>query len=142
MAEKISKSDTSSGELMTSRDIAMFLIIGAVFWFAAAIVVRLVGPATFGGGLPHVFVYLACLPGGFISTWAIAKLARFPLDAMVGPMVIMLLIAMFLDGFALVWVPQLYGGAEVAAQGGAAILWGAACFLIAAIAFARFQIRA
>ncbi|MEO1014099.1 MAG: hypothetical protein AAFX08_02810 [Pseudomonadota bacterium] len=129
------------GEMSAAR-IGLFLAIGAVFWFLAALMVRFAGPMAFDVGLRHLFLYAACAPLGFVSTWAIARITATPLNAMVGPMVIMITIATFLDGAALVWAPALYGGAAIAAHGGAAILWGVGCFFVAALVFAGGRVRA
>ncbi len=134
--------DRLEGAVLSAARIGLFVAVGAGVWLFAALMVRYLGPISFDQGLAHVALYVFCAPLAFVSTWMIAKVTGTPLNAMVGPMVIMTTTAVFLDGTALVWAPGLYGGADVAAHGGAAILWGLGWFFVAAIAFAGGRVRA
>lgn len=128
------------GKSLPPDRIGVFAAIGAIFWFLAAMTVQVTGPFAFDGSVRQGLLYLACAPLGFASTAAIAAITSTPRGAMVGPMVVMIATATFLDGIALVWAPFLYGGAANVADGGAVILWGIGWFFVAAIVFARGRI--
>lgn len=104
----------------------LFVGLGVVFWFVAALIVRFGGTAVFTENNPRlIWFYLLAIPltVGFLF---IAKtLARLRYSDLLKPVVIMTFTAAFLDGIALAWFRQLYSqSVEVALHGAALILWG------------------
>jgi hypothetical protein len=106
--------------------IVLFVVLGVVFWFSAAMLVRLLGADVFTPGNPSLVVlFLASFPLTFAFVWIASAVSRIPLRQMFEPTVIMTFTAMLLDGVAITWFTQLYGEAHTHVMLGAAlILWG------------------
>ncbi|MFN3231126.1 MAG: hypothetical protein ACE363_03075 [Alphaproteobacteria bacterium] len=124
---------------MTSGKTVVFLGLGLVFWFAAAILIRQVGSLLFVDGWPLIgaFILTTLLSPVFIAT--AAWVTKTPLHQMLYPSALMLTAACLFDGAALTYVPALYGGeGPYLARGAAQILWGAGTVLLTAILFERW----
>lgn len=118
--------------MFTTRQMGLFIVLGVVFWFAAAMLVRIGGPNVFtAGSAMLVILYLLALPVslGFI---AITRLTSgVPLRDMLAPVALMTTTALLLDGIAIGFFPQLYGSTtEWVMHGAALIMWGAGVGLV------------
>lgn len=123
---------------MSAVKVIVFLVIGTVFWYLAALLLKMQGAVLLTGGWEHyaTFAVLALISPPF--TWIVAKLTATPVTQMVAPMAIMIGIATLLDGLAITWAPQLYGGTgPLLAPAAASILWGAGCLLVSALVMSR-----
>jgi hypothetical protein len=100
------------------------IILGIIFWFAAAMIIRFLGPSFFVPGnivLPLV-AFIVTVPIAWVFFWLGITLAGAKGAAIMPTMVVMSFTAMLLDGIALTFFPTLYG--PTYAIGGAWILWG------------------
>ncbi len=129
-------SDISKPAAMRSKlslekhQIGLCLLVGALLWFVAAMMLQILGPMGIYEGSSRVILYVLIIPGTvpfLLIGFRVAKLEAH--QYFVGT-ALMDMAAMLLDGVALAWFPALYGGeAELVAGAGAAILWGAAVAL-------------
>jgi hypothetical protein len=103
------------------------LVQGAVLWLAAALLLRWLGPMGIYQDPLRIWVYLLVIPGTIPVVFQVERLAKLGRGQVFTGMAVGTMAAMFLDGLALAWVPQLYGATvEMHAGAGAVILWGAA----------------
>jgi cation transport ATPase len=99
------------------------IILGIIFWFAAAMIIRFLGPIFFGSGtVLQVVAFVITIPIAWVFFWLGVTLARAKGTVVMPTMVVMSFTAMLLDGVALTFFPTLYG--PTYAIGGAWILWG------------------
>jgi len=116
--------------LRTSQIVSL-VIIGAVLWFVAAMLLRVLGPMGVFEGNGTAVLYALVVPGTYpfiVMTQKIAGLAR---DQLALGISVLTAAAMVLDGIALAWYPYLYANdVDLVASSGAAILWGAAVGMI------------
>jgi hypothetical protein len=118
--------------LMKNSKQALLIVLGVIFWFAAAIVVRLSGTAVFTENNPFLFLYfILAFPGSYGLIWITKKVAQLDTSEIFNAVVVMTYTATFLDGIALTWFGQLYGTThEVRLYGAAWILWGVGAGLL------------
>jgi hypothetical protein len=94
--------------------IAILVVYGFVLWFAAALLVRTIGPMGLLEGSWGILIFLLVIP--VTAT------------------------ALLLDGVAHAWFPRIYGtDLELIVQGAAAIFWGAGVGLF--LAFIMNKVR-
>ena len=126
--------------LKTSK-IILFIGLGIIFWFAAAMFVRLADSAVFTPANPLLIVlYVVSIPVTLALNWIASVVSRVPMQDMFEPAVIMTIIATLLDGVAITWVTQLYGDNPSQVMLGAAwILYGAGLGLLWAWVFAKMR---
>jgi hypothetical protein len=119
---------------MKSSKLALFVALGVVFWFNAAMIVRFAGTRVFTENNPNlIWMYLLAIPITALSIILTKFLSGFPYNALLKPVVIMTLVATILDGIALAWFGGLYGDSqEVRLYGAALILWAAGLGLLIA----------
>jgi hypothetical protein len=116
---------------LSARQVMILVGLGAVLWFAAALLLGLLAPHGIYEGWGRVILYAAIVPGTWPFVLLLARAAglRGP-DVFTG-VAVALAAATLLDGIALAWAPTLYGETvEHVAGAGAAILWGAGVFLV------------
>ena len=77
-----------------------FLIIGVLFWIAAALLMKVVGPLVFDGGVLHVLFWIVNFVFGAVSVAVIARLTGRTKHDMLVPVAIMAMPAMLMDGLA------------------------------------------
>ncbi len=124
---------------MTLPRVAVWISIGAAFWFIAAMMVRLMGTAVFNTqGLSMVVLFALSFPFGFSAVKLIGWMVRLRGVAFLPAVVVMTTTAVFLDAIAFTWT-GLYGlPLESRVYGAAWILWGIGCiFLFALLDCAR-----
>lgn len=119
---------------MKSSKLALFVALGVVFWFNAAMIVRFSGTHVFTENNTNlIWMYLLAIPITVLSIILTKFLSGFPYNALLKPVVIMTLVATILDGIALAWFGGLYGDShEVRLYGAALILWAAGLGLLIA----------
>lgn len=107
--------------------LAALVALGIVFWFAAAMIIRLFGESVFTDGNPYRWaLFVATVPLSFGFMWTAQRLLRLQQAELASAMAIMTLVAAMCDGLALTGFYTLYGAThEVALYGAAVILWGA-----------------
>jgi hypothetical protein len=111
---------------MNASRLTLYVFLGAIFWFGAAMLIRFIGPYALTDGNPLrllMFVITVPVTIGFLFT---AKLmGNKGWHQLLRPMVVMTYTATFLDGIALTWFHTLYADSyEIALFGSALILWG------------------
>jgi hypothetical protein len=111
---------------MPSAKLTLYIVLGACFWFGAAMLIRVIGPYALTAGNPlRLLMFGVAIPVS-IGFMAIAKLTgQVAWHQLLRPLVVMTFTATLLDGIALTWFPTLYADTyEVALFGAALILWG------------------
>jgi hypothetical protein len=110
---------------MSQSKFILYVFLGVVFWFNAAMIIRFMGDSFLTENNPKlILAFLLTFPvTGF--TFYITKLVtKLAYSELLRPIVIMTFTATFLDGIALTWFRQLYSSSfEVALHGSALILW-------------------
>ncbi len=116
----------STREALTPAQMVLLAAFGALLWFAAAMLMRLIGPMGALQGMGRVILYVLVIPATFPFVLIARKLATLRPDQTAHGVTVATAVATLLDGIALAWFPTLYGTdiGQVAAAG-AAILWGA-----------------
>jgi hypothetical protein len=112
----------------------LYVVLGVVFWFSAAMLVRFLGEAVFTPNKPLLIVmFLAAIPIGRLFIFIAQQIGKLPDNAVFVPTVMMTQVALLLDGIAITWFPQLYGEAHTTVMLGAAlIMWGAGIGMVIA----------
>jgi hypothetical protein len=127
-----------SGQALSTAQVIILVVLGAVLWFLAAIMLRALAPLGIYDGSNRVLFYALVIPGTFPFVLIARRLARLAPDQMAIALAIATAAATLLDGIALAWFPALYGSDPVQIAGaGAAILWGAGVGLVMGIAINR-----
>lgn len=123
-----------SSTALTTGQVVLLLLFGLVFWFAVAVLIRVLEPmGAFGNpaALIGLFVFGALL--GWPSVMVARIIGRLRPEQLFAGSVCALLPALLADALALTYVPGLYSatGAE-SFEAPAQILWGAGWVIIAA----------
>jgi hypothetical protein len=118
--------------IMEKAKFLKLVILGMVFWFAAAMVVRFSNENVFSENNPLLFFYFfMAFPSSYCLILISKKTAKLQSSEILNAVVIMTFIATFLDGIALSWFGQLYGETyEIRLFGSAWILWGVGAGLL------------
>ena len=122
------------------RQTAILIGVGIVLWFVAAVLLRVLGPMGIYEGSGRIALYTLIIPGTVPFVPLVRRLAGIGRDQIALGVSIAMMDAMFCDGIALAWFPELYGSsAEHTAGAGAAILWGAAVAIGLGVLFNRSE---
>ena len=131
MSELISFTQRRFG-LTTGQTLAL-IIIGAVLWFAAAALLRTIGPNGAFEGNWHILLYALTIPATVPFVWMVQKLVRLADNQVAIGYSLATASALLLDGIAVAWFPSLYGSdLPQVTNSAAAILWGAGVGMILA----------
>ena len=105
---------------------AILAAYGALLWFLAAMLVRVLAPMGALEGSARLLTYALVIPGTIPAILIGLKITSVTRSNFVLAVAMMTAAAGLLDGIALAWFPALYGDnvAHVLA-GAAVILWGA-----------------
>jgi hypothetical protein len=123
---------------LTTRQSVIAMVIGAVLWLFAAVVLGALAPSGIYEGSARVWLYLLLIPITVPFIPALRIIAGLPHDKTGIAVALATATAMLLDGMALAWFPGLYGGTPAYVAGaGAAILWGAGVAVMLGFAFTR-----
>ncbi len=116
---------------LTPSQITILAAYGALLWFLAAMLVRVIAPMGALSGVWQVVTYALVVPGtvpAILGARVIAKLARGQTAMGIS---VVTAAALLLDGVAFAWFPTLYGPDPAHwLAGGAVILWGAGVGLV------------
>ncbi len=116
---------------LRSGQIVACLIVGAVLWFIAALMLRYMGPMGAYEGSSRAILYALIVPGTIPFLMAGFRIAHLGAAHRFVGTGVMLMAAMLLDGIALAWFPGLYGHTpDLVAGAGGTILWGAGIALV------------
>jgi hypothetical protein len=116
---------------LTPTQIVTLAIYGTVLWFAAAMLVRTLGPVgAFDGGW-GLLTYVLVIPGTIPFILIARPIARLRHNQTATGIVIVTATALLLDGIAHAWFPAIYGtNPALIVKGAAAIFWGAGVGLV------------
>ena len=119
---------------MPNSKTLLYIILGIIFWFVAAMIVRFGGSAIFSEGNPLLLImFLVAFPVTSVFLYITMKIGRLQQGELLKPIVIITVTAAALDGIAMTWFRQLYSNSfEVAFYGSAMILWGVSLGLVSA----------
>lgn len=110
----------------TRRQIGILLAMGALLWFVAAMLIRVIGPMGAFDGSNRTWLYLLVIPGTLPFIFAIRRVAGLAVRQHGLGVAVVTMAAMLIDGIALAWFPWIYADTiELVAAAGAVILWGA-----------------
>ena len=119
-----------SGALAPGQ-LATVVVLGLVFWFAAAMAVRIGSTAGFFGTSASAIAFAVAIPVCWLSVLFIKKVARLSTGQTLPGIAVGTMTATFADGIALTWGRGLYGSDPAMTTLGAAwILWGVGLFLL------------
>jgi hypothetical protein len=128
--------NTTGMQPLTSRQILVMALMGAVLWLAAALLIRALEPSNIFEGGTRVLVYALTLPGTWPFVLLLERFGRLARNQVAMGYAVGTASATLLDGLALAWLPSLYGSSVAHIAGaGAVILWGAGVGLV--LAFIR-----
>ncbi len=124
--------------LPTPVQIIVLALMGAVFWFVAALVVRWTAAGWAGQGGPTALVFVLIAAATVPVLLLGSRVAGVGRDQLQVAATVMVGTAALLDSVALTWFRALYGDdpATVLA-GAAAILWGAGVALVLGMVLQR-----
>ncbi len=123
---------------LAPRQITTLAVIGAAYWFIAAIIVRATAAGWVGNDRLTALVFGLIMPGTVVALLVGYRLAGVGRNHAAIGATIMTGTASLLDGLALSWLPSLYGETPVVVLGGAAaILWAAGVALVLGIVLER-----
>ena len=109
-----------------AKQATLCAVLGAVLWFLAAMLIKVLGPLGIFEGTARILLYVLVVPGTAPFIWLIAKLAGLARNQIGVGVSFATMMAVLLDGAALAWAPGLYANSvEQIAGAGAVILWGA-----------------
>lgn len=120
--------------MFKSPKFGLFVLLGIIFWFSFVVIIRVLGETVFSYNNPLMAVlYILSFPIVYVALLLSQAISRLPMREMFMPVVVMTVTAMFLDGFAIGFMPQLYGeNPEHVMHAAAWILWGAAAGILVA----------
>jgi hypothetical protein len=123
---------------LAPRQITTLAVIGAVYWFIAAMIVRATAAGWVGNDRLTALVFGLIVPGTVVALLAGYRLAGVGRNHAAIGATIMTGTASLLDGLALTRLPSLYGETPGVVLGGAAaILWAAGVALVLGIVLER-----
>jgi hypothetical protein len=121
----------STNQPLTTKQVIILAVYGAVLWFLAAMLVRTIGPMGALDGFGRMITYALVIPGtvpAILIGRALAKLSR---DQTAMSLIVITATALLLDGIAHAWFPSLYGSdPTLIVKGTAVIFWGAGVGLV------------
>jgi len=127
---------------MSSKQVSLFVFMGAALWFIAALFVQYFGEILFTGGFAHIATFAATLVLAPTLVWTVAKIISVPLTQMLVPTTILTVTALILDGAAITWTPALYGGpGQTLTYGAAWLLWGVGSVFLSALVMHKTQFK-
>lgn len=112
---------------MTKSKQILFVALGVIFWFQAAMIINYFGESVFSeNNSKLIIIFVLAIPITIVSMYIAKILTKLKFSELLKPVVVMTFTATFLDAIALAWFRQIYSQSfEVALYGSAWILWGA-----------------
>jgi hypothetical protein len=118
---------------LTTTQLTILAIYGIIPWFAAAMLVRTLGPMGVLDGGWRVLIYALVIPGTVPAIWMARPLAKLGRNQVLSGIAVVTATALLLDGVAHAWFPAIYGtNPALIVKGAAAIFWGAGVALVLA----------
>lgn len=116
---------------LSRRQTIRLVIVGALLWLGAALILRSLAPLGVYEGANRLLLYAAIVPGTWPFVLLIVWAAGISRAQALHGVAIALATALLLDGIALAWTPWLYGASiDDISAAGALILWGGGVFLV------------
>jgi hypothetical protein len=112
--------------MLSFHQVVRTIVLGVLFWFAAAMIIRYQG-SLLTEGETRALMFVLAFPLAWTFMYVLKALAGLRTGQVVAAVSLCTAAAAFCDGIALGWFPELYG--NYAKEGGALILWGAAAGL-------------
>jgi hypothetical protein len=123
---------------LTSKQIAILALYGAVLWFLAAMLVRVLAPMGALSGIWQVVTYALVVPGTVPAIWIARTIAGLARGQTATGLLVVTGAALLLDGVAFGWFPVIYGADPAHWLPGAAVVfWGAGVGLVLGILMNR-----
>ncbi len=123
---------------LTRKQTVILALYGALLWFLAAMIVRILAPLGALSGVGQVVTYALVVPGTVPAIWLARPIAKLARDQTGQAILIVTAAALLLDGVAFAWFPTLYGPEPAHwLDGAAVILWGAGVGLVLGIMMNR-----
>jgi hypothetical protein len=125
------RQNLSTQRPLAAKQVIILIVYGAVLWFVAAMLVRIIGPMGALDGFGRVITYALVIPGTVPAIWIGRVLAKLSHDHTAIALIVITATALLLDGIAHAWFPSLYGSDPVLrVRGAAVIFWGAGVGLV------------
>ena len=122
---------------MSKGHALLFVVIGAVLWFLAAMLIRFF-PSLFAGDGTTAILFFVSVPATWLLIYLLMTITGLAREHVFSATCVGVVTAMFLDGFAITWAPRIYGGAsDHLASGAAWLLYGVAVFMCCAALIGR-----
>jgi hypothetical protein len=125
---------------LTTNQSLILAVYGVVLWFAAANLVRIIGPMGAFDGLMGLISFALVIPGTVPAIYGARWIAKLRRDQTALAIAVVTAAALLLDGIAHAWFPQLYGtDPALIVKGAAAIFWGAGVGLVLGLIMNRSE---
>ena len=122
---------SSQTQPLTTKQMIILALYGAVLWFLAAMLVRTIGPMGALDGSARIITYALVIPGTIPAIWIGRTMAGLARDQTATALIVITATALLLDGIAHAWFPNLYGSdPALIVKGAAVIFWGAGVGLV------------
>ena len=122
---------SSQTQPLTTKQMIILALYGAVLWFLAAMLVRTIGPMGALDGSARIITYALVIPGTIPAIWIGRAMAGLARDQTATALIVITATALLLDGIAHAWFPNLYGSdPALIVKGAAVIFWGAGVGLV------------
>ena len=131
-------------DALTPGQLAMVIVFGIIFWFAAAMAVRFGGPAGFFGPIASVIAFAVVVPMSWLAVLLVKQVSKLGPGQTIPGVAVGAAVATFCDGIALTWARDVFYGSDptITTLGAAWILWGVGLFLLFAYLEDQRHIRA
>lgn len=116
----------------------LLVILGAAFWFLAAVILRVIAPMGALEGNMRAVTYALVIPCTLPFVLLVRFLVRLRPDQLFTGVGVATMTALLIDGIVIAYVPAVYGGSLPQVTNCAAIiLWGAGLGILLASIFNR-----
>src|SRR4051812_46746620 len=105
--------------MLTRRQVAILVFLGAAFWGAAAAAIRL-SPRGLVDPVRGAIGFVITLPVAWLSVRLTRRLAGLSAETVVRGVALASVVAMLIDGAALRWAPGVYAGDDTVIRFGSA----------------------
>lgn len=123
---------------LTSGQTLFLVMISAVLWFLAAIILRIVAPMGALEGSARITTYALVIPGTLPFVVLTRILVKLRHDQTAIGIAVVTATALLIDGIVVAWFPIVYGNdLPQVTNCAAAILWGAGVGLVLAFIMNR-----
>jgi hypothetical protein len=130
--------DTGNFRALATQQVVTLVLFGAVLWFLAAMLVRVIAPMGALNGVWRIVTYALVVPGTVPVIIIARRLAWLHIYETALGISIITATALLLDGVAFAWFPTLYGtDPAVNLAEAAVILWGAGVGLVLGLVMNR-----